>query len=780
MLYCLEGVDAKEKSVRSRLCQVIVACVNSIDELSDHVWETFRVKMIERLFDREAIVRVHAVNAMARLQSLPITEEAGGLSILDVFMDLLQHDPSSEVRRAVLNQIDVCEKSLNTILARKRDQDPKIRKAFYASKLSEIDIRTLSVQQRDEVLRTGLTDRDQSVKQACIDMIFTNWIHDTNSNLIDFLACLDVQSNTKMSESALECFFGMNPSMFESFSAQYLENLTVETAFILRVFCGWKKAQAGDAAVVQEMLPELVQMSNYIRRAYESLLASDPDDTVMRAEIEFILHELLLTASHLDFSDEVGRRVLADVLLDLITNLELGEVCFSESLKLLRLQCPEPAEFIQTGASLIGDFRDVYTCDGSQPTPAHSSDELLQKSLEALTIGEVLPEDVRILAYLRALEIVKELYDLPCTGAGGFDEDPILPELLTEIVIPAVNSQFAVVQASGLHCLGMACTLSKDLASEYLPLLFEFVRLGQDDTALIALRIAFDLVFLFGPALSTSSSPIDKLAGSLYDPRIEFQTVASEGFAKLLLHGTIHESAILEGLLHLYYHPVTEAEPKLRQCLAYFFPAFAFSRPANQSMLAAVAIPYLKAYLKPDDAAGSRLGFAEVAGQLAHLTDASNLVASELTNDDQHLSPHDLMAMDCLWAMLEDPTGRTKPFLSLLTKIRLDSLAKTTIKKLLYLLSQLSKLVATDKAIQTGLKKFMSALLELDDPEVGIPSGELAEMKARLAPNLPAEPATTTMTIQKPPAARFKRMAVEDASESFSHNVLEELDDILQ
>ena len=70
MLYLLENLDAKDRNVRLRLCQVLVACVNGVDELSDSVWMLFRVKMVERLFDKEPSIRVQAVHATARLQVL--------------------------------------------------------------------------------------------------------------------------------------------------------------------------------------------------------------------------------------------------------------------------------------------------------------------------------------------------------------------------------------------------------------------------------------------------------------------------------------------------------------------------------------------------------------------------------------------------------------------------------------------------------------------------------------------------------------------------------------
>lgn len=158
MLFCLEHVDAKDRVVRARLAQLMVACLNAVDELSDSVWGVFRVKMTERLFDKEAAVRVHAVHAMSRLQGLALSEE-GSLDVMDIFLDLLQHDPSADVRRAVLTQVDVCPRSLPLILERRRDVDAGIRRHFYAFKMHEVDLKTLTIAQRDDILKTGLADR---------------------------------------------------------------------------------------------------------------------------------------------------------------------------------------------------------------------------------------------------------------------------------------------------------------------------------------------------------------------------------------------------------------------------------------------------------------------------------------------------------------------------------------------------------------------------------------------------------------------------------------------
>lgn len=60
------------------------------------------------------------------------------------------------------------------------------------------------------------------------------------------------------------------------------------------------------------------------------------------------------------------------------------------------------------------------------------------------------------------------------------------------------------------------------------------------------------------------------------------RTVAVEGFAKLLLLRRIASVQILSRLLLLYFNPTTKEAVELRQCLAAFFPAFAYADRSHQ------------------------------------------------------------------------------------------------------------------------------------------------------------------------------------------------------
>lgn len=68
MKWSLDYIDVKARNVRARLGQLLVACVNSLDEISENLWQLLQGKMYERLFDKEAVVRIQSVYVFARLQ----------------------------------------------------------------------------------------------------------------------------------------------------------------------------------------------------------------------------------------------------------------------------------------------------------------------------------------------------------------------------------------------------------------------------------------------------------------------------------------------------------------------------------------------------------------------------------------------------------------------------------------------------------------------------------------------------------------------------------------
>ena len=430
LLYALDNVDAKDKYVRARLCQVVVAGVNAVEEVSAEVFQLLQSKMMERLFDKEAMVRVHAVHAMSRLQALEI-DFKGFQTVNEIFADLLVNDPEPQVRKAVLLQIDCNLISLPAVISRARDVEPSIRKLFFTQKMTEVEIAKLTVEQRDFVLKSGLTDRDEAVSRACVDMIFSHWLEQTNSNLIEFLTCLDVvSSDGEVAECALKSFFKVIPRLFESFPEVYFDHLTVETAFVLRAYLAFVKDLhdcTNTSQDINDMVPELTKLKQVMMKFYEYLVAMT-DDEASKAEVEFILGEIMSVCSMLDSADEMGRRGCCEVTEEILLNMNISDALFEQGCSLL-LKFNERTVFTDTLVSMARDFMSVA---------------------ESTSVDD----QTRNMAVLRALALLKFLLNSNVDFAPFYD-------FLNDLVIPSVNSRFALVQTEGLCLLGLYVLSSK-------------------------------------------------------------------------------------------------------------------------------------------------------------------------------------------------------------------------------------------------------------------------------------------------------------------------------
>lgn len=197
-----------------------------------------------RLFDKDANIRCFAISACSRFQELNLEKDDPTVLISDIFIDLLRHDTSAEVRKSALNQLNVTEKTLPFILERCSDTDASVRKFLYDVKLQEawgnynsninnlLDFRILSIRYRQILLKTGMNDRVIEVKEACMSMIQNVWLKMVDNNLVQFLELLDIVSEPEIAQCVSFGLYEKNPTMFTHFDEAYFQNLSVEMSFI--------------------------------------------------------------------------------------------------------------------------------------------------------------------------------------------------------------------------------------------------------------------------------------------------------------------------------------------------------------------------------------------------------------------------------------------------------------------------------------------------------------------------------------------------------------------
>ncbi|KAG5520001.1 hypothetical protein PMAC_001077 [Pneumocystis sp. 'macacae'] len=180
----LPGLDARDRCVRLRACQVVTATLNSIDEIEDEVYERVRKALVRRLRDREAGVRIEAVVGAARLQNGE--EGVGEDRVKRTFVELIQHDPNAAVRRAVMLNLEKNEETLPFVIERARDTDSVNRRTVFSRTLGEMgDFRRLSIGKREKILGWGLRDRDEEVRRAAVKMLCTVWMEHVDHNLLE-------------------------------------------------------------------------------------------------------------------------------------------------------------------------------------------------------------------------------------------------------------------------------------------------------------------------------------------------------------------------------------------------------------------------------------------------------------------------------------------------------------------------------------------------------------------------------------------------------------------
>lgn len=513
-------LTAKEKTVRYRSTQMISHIVNSLDSIDDEYYHLVRVNLLKRIRDKEAMVRVQAVLGLGRLagnegdedheQEDSDSDESSGL--LGKLLDVLQNDPSGEVRRSLLLNLPLTPTTLPFLLERARDLDPATRRALYSRLLPALgDFRHLSLSMREKLLRWGLRDRDENVRKATARLFRERWIEDcvgtstaTESSgstgvsapsieaLLELLERIDVINSGVENGIALEAlkeFWRGRPDYQDaiSFDDAFWDNLSAESVFLARSlndFC----RQEGDGkyeALIEEKMPEVTKLGFFIQRYANDLVArlrqmntiaeeEGEEDTV---EQEFIVEQLLHIAQTLDYSDEVGRRKMFALLREALAVAELPDEITKLVVEVLRTVSGNDSaaerEFCGVVLEAVAEVHDTIVVDetaiADDDESFHSARSELtdttptkdKKSKNLLAENEEADEEKairEIMVNMKCLHIAQCMLQ----NVGDYLQDNVhLVTMLNNLVVPAVRSHEAPIRERGLLCLGLCCLLDK-------------------------------------------------------------------------------------------------------------------------------------------------------------------------------------------------------------------------------------------------------------------------------------------------------------------------------
>ncbi|KAK7206438.1 nuclear condensing complex subunit [Myxozyma melibiosi] len=586
--HLLQGVDAKNKAVRFRVCQLLASIVVHLGEIDDDLFQELRAAFVRRIHDKESTIRLQAVLGLARLQGTDDEDEPE--PITELLLNALQNDSKADIRRAALLNIEKNNVTIPYSLERARDMDAATRRSVYTRILPEIgDFRLLSIGMREKILSWGLNDRDASVKNASVRVFAHGWLENTGNDVLELLERLDVL-NSSVAEDAMKALFSQRKDVVNSleFPPMLWENLTAETVFLARTFAAYCREEKLDD-LFEERMPEVTKLGFYLQ-AYSKFLDREESEEESSVEEDFTLEQLLAIASLMDFSDEIGRRKVFDVIRMLLAKEKLSDSATELSVVVLRKVSLTEREFCEVIGEIISDVHDSVADDEfddsfhsalSDVESVTGSSRRSSKTRSSIASNGSDAKDKAIHELMINMKCLKLAQCMLENVGCRLKSNMALTSLLDQLIVPAVRSHEAPIRERGLHCLGLCCLLDKDLSLENTVLFMHCFNKGHEALQVEAIHIICDILVSHGGSILSVNSGIDtEMIVKMHTRALDLgtagdvQVAAVQSLSKLLLAGilTDPEGMLLERLTTLYDDEGTMGNSSLRQTLSYCLP----------------------------------------------------------------------------------------------------------------------------------------------------------------------------------------------------------------
>jgi condensin complex subunit 3 len=358
--YLMVRSTTRDKAVRFRCCQLVATVLHALDpeaEIAEDLFDEVEASMLLRSRDKIPVVRVQAIMALSRLQ----TEEAD-CPVTEEFERILRTDSSKDARKAVLNELAVSPRSRDLVLERMHDVSPEVRKEAYGVVKSKFLLQSLTIKQRNFIVRTGLKERDDGVKKACSAVLLTSWLPAANDNIITLMRTLDVLQYTQEVELLAAHLLKESGSKNKTPSPPYTQDeLTPESALYWQLSC-----QLGVSK--EDFLPDTVALCQLI----ESVSAAEPveggpDESVAEdEESRFVLEQLLRLCLLVDLQDEAGRKQLESLCSALLCNKSLPETMIAHVTRAMRSYFGRDEHgYLRAVLETLSDIRDPLEATGT-------------------------------------------------------------------------------------------------------------------------------------------------------------------------------------------------------------------------------------------------------------------------------------------------------------------------------------------------------------------------------------------------------------------------------
>ncbi|PCH34950.1 hypothetical protein WOLCODRAFT_106764 [Wolfiporia cocos MD-104 SS10] len=505
--------------------------------------------------------------------------------------------------------------------------------------------RQLTLEQRESIVYCGLNDRESAVQLAVSRMVAAWYVSvtyesaldnkDTIPCLVEFVKLFDISRPQGLNAAALalNTLFSLQVGLLGDvvFSSDFWRNLTPETAFIARVFVAHCHDCGKQGQPELSNLPSIKTLAYYLQESCNVLLDSIEDledahllarsdpvakkalddvelsrkkDEVLRREA--VVAELLNLVKMCDCSDENGRRTMCAVIREMLAHELLPDDLIQPCVDVLKLTTTGERELVCIVVELVSGLQDNSRDDSQISQSLHndvgsSSLNTTRSSFgghtsrQAQESKDKSPEE----------QAEADAIDMRCLGIciallkhveGAFEDYMVMEGIATELIVPCVRRNGPALRERALLSLGLCCLISENMAKSSFQLFLSQVPDATEELKIQVLQVIFDLLMVYGEKLVQSSADvlsqvITFLMHTLeVEDSVEVQTVLTLGMSKLMLAGVVCDKRVLISLVALFISPATSNNPELRQCLAYFLPAYCYSSARNRTRMQSIVM----------------------------------------------------------------------------------------------------------------------------------------------------------------------------------------------
>ncbi len=196
--HLLQFHNAKDSAVRFRVCQLVAAVFNTLDEdaeIDDDLWDDVVEAMVMRCRDKTVAVRLEAARCLRRLHEPDDLETTATAELIS----LMHTDKAKDVRRMALTSLGLDKKTLPHIIECTRDVEPTVRRAALRVVAESIEIKALTIAQRIKLCHQGLRDRDAKVAQEMRQLVATRWLPQCGYDVLELLSKFAVLDEEEVS-----------------------------------------------------------------------------------------------------------------------------------------------------------------------------------------------------------------------------------------------------------------------------------------------------------------------------------------------------------------------------------------------------------------------------------------------------------------------------------------------------------------------------------------------------------------------------------------------------